>query len=57
MLYLAQVVAKGAGCFRRSDTRAGQTGSLACYIIITRLAIIRYSSTRCSKSNQSELLS
>jgi hypothetical protein len=57
MLYLVQVAAKGAGCPRRSDTGAGQTGSLACYIIIARPVIIKYSSTCYSKSNQLELLS
>jgi hypothetical protein len=57
MLYLVQVVAEGAGCPRRSDTKARQTGSLACYIIIARPVIIRYSSTCRSKSNQLELLS
>jgi hypothetical protein len=43
MLCLARVAAEGAGCPRRSDIKAGQTGSLACYIIIARPAIIRYS--------------
>jgi hypothetical protein len=57
MLYLVQVAAEGANCFRRSDTGAGQTSSLACYIIIARLAIVRYSSTHRLKSNQLELLS
>jgi hypothetical protein len=51
MLCLAQTVAEGVGYPRRSDTKAGQIGSLACYIIVTRPAIVRYSSIYCSKSN------
>jgi hypothetical protein len=57
MLYSVQAAAEGVGCPRRSDTGAGQIGFLAYCIIITRPAIIRYSFTRCSKSNQLELLS
>jgi hypothetical protein len=57
MLYLVQAVVKGVGCPRKSDTGAGQIGSLAYYIIVARPAIIRHSSTCCSKSNQLELLS
>jgi hypothetical protein len=54
MLYSAQAAAKGVGCPRKSDIKAGQKGSLACCIIVARPAIIRYSFTRCSKSNQLE---
>jgi hypothetical protein len=57
MLYSVRVAAKGASCPKRSDTGARQTGSLAYYIIIARPAIVKYSSTCCSKSNQLELLS
>jgi hypothetical protein len=57
MLYLARAAVKGTGCPRRSNIGAGQTGSLAYCIIIARPAIIRYSSTRRSKSNQLEPLS
>jgi hypothetical protein len=57
MLYLAQVAAERVGCPRRSDTGAGQISSLVYYIIITRPAIIKHSSTYYSKSNQLKLLS
>jgi hypothetical protein len=57
MLCSVQITAEGAGYPRRSDTRARQIGSLACYIIVVRPVIVRHSSTRYSKSNQLELSS
>jgi hypothetical protein len=51
MLYLVQITAKRVDYPRRSDIKTKQIGFLVYYIIITRPAIIKYSSTCYSKSN------